>query len=190
MKLLSRFAFLFLLFAVGLAITVINLLGRHHLPADPLTRISSLREAGFYLRAEIVYEELISAELFDLDLHYNYINNHFDITSSTRSYRSDAEIESSYVCLAEAESTADIGNYGLGLISAVQGDFEGALGFYRAVRNHDQKYLNNSIGYVCLKQDLTDSAEFYFWREIDLNGNVSGAVANLAKLYSEINDLT
>ena len=171
------------LLAAVLLVVGINLFARASLPDDPREQIERLREADLYYRAEAIYERLLAEAPLDLDLNYDYIQNHFDIESDSASSRDDEAIWQRYVGLTAQAGAEDVGLYCLGLLRSLDGDYSGALQHYEQVQNRDQKYLNNSIGYVLVRLGREDEAERHFRREIALDGNVGGAVSNLSRLY-------
>lgn len=160
-------------------VALVNFFAPQSLPADPVKKLERLQAAREYRQAEIIYEQLLAATPLDIDLNYDYIVNHF----ASRASYSDSKIEARYKSLASKSDSADLGNYGLGLIRSFQKKFSQALEYYGNVKNPSQKYLNNSMGRAFLDLGQYDQAELSFRKEIEENGNVQGAVGNLANLY-------
>jgi len=165
----------------GLTVAAVNIFLRHDLPTDPIPRFAALQKAGMPAEAEKALEQALTGDPHNIYLHYRYINNHFDIKGG----RNDEKFNQRYQALAENEETADLGNYGLGLIESRKTNYEQARLCYQRVVNRRQKYLNNSIGYVLMYQRRYGEAENYFLREIELDNNVEGAVTNLSSLYQK-----
>jgi RsiW-degrading membrane proteinase PrsW (M82 family) len=152
--------------------------------------------------AELTFYKLLLRDPQSIDLHYQYIENHFDIPAKKKigkrkyEYRDDATILLSYTSLTHHDSIdADIGNYGLGLIYSNQGKFEEAFEVLMNVKNRNLKYLNNSIGVIQTEIINDKEAEASFRKEIANNGNVDGAYSNLIDLlyknaaYDELREL-
>ena len=179
-----RWSVLFILLVALVIVVGINLYFPRSLPADPATQVVRLQQANLPVQAESVLKGMVLADPLNLGLNYQYINNHFDIITLGRD---DNAIQSYYLSLTHQSRTADVGYYGLGLIATRQENYRGALDEYLHVANKDQKYLNNSIGRVYLLLGDDAKAEPYFQREVDLGGNVAGAVQNMSALYLEQN---
>lgn len=167
-----------------LTIVGINALAPHSLPDDPLEAAFRLQRIGMHDRAAQVLEgpvaNLQNNDPASLDLTYYHILSHFEAYPSD----SGSGIMRIYETLAaEPSAVADVGRYGQGLISSFVAQYDDALAFFEQVSNRDQKYLNNSLGYVHWELGNDEQAEAYFWREIELGGNVPRAVLNLSKLY-------
>jgi RsiW-degrading membrane proteinase PrsW (M82 family) len=165
----------------GLAVAAVNIFLRHDLPADPIARFVALQKAGLPAEAEPAMELALGGDPENLFLNYRYINNHFDI----KGRRDDEKLARRYQDLTKDEETADLGNYGLGLIESRNNKYDAARRFFQLVFNRRQKYLNNSIGYALMNQQRYDEAETYFQREIEMDANVEGAVSNLVNLYQK-----
>ncbi len=187
----TRFSFIaIMLFALALILAV-NRWWEHDLPEEPFLRVARLRQANLYERAESIFVNLVAEDPASIDISYRYINNHFDVGRAERRSRDAAhpagndQVESHFQQLAESADLADIGNYGLGLIRVLEQRFEEAFDYYALVRNRRLKYLNNSVGYLYLKQRMIEGAEAYCRKEIDVQGNIEGAVSNLVNIYSE-----
>lgn len=167
-----------------LAVAAVNLFFPRDLPEDPITRFAVLQKAGLPAAAETALEKALDRDPENLFLNYRYINNHFDITGK----RDDARVTRRYQDLTKDEETADLGNYGLGLIESRRENYDSAYACYQRVSNRRQQYLNNSIGYTLLNRQRYNEAETFFLREIDLDANVEGAVSNLVNLYQRERD--
>ncbi|RDV24088.1 protease PrsW [Alteromonas aestuariivivens] len=143
--------------------------------------------AGNHTRAEKLYDDLLKADPLNIELHRLKIRTHFNIPEKTgkHSYRDDKTILAQYQTMAQSSDPkkSDIGYYALGYIEIMQSRVEEALDSYLRVQNQELKYLNNSIGYVYMTKHNYEDAEVYFQTEINVNGNVSGAYSNLAKVY-------
>jgi RsiW-degrading membrane proteinase PrsW (M82 family) len=163
-------------------------LGYRPLSNDQHQQVDLLVKASLPRQAEPVFEKLLVIQPQNMDLHYQYISNHFAIENTGKESRDDYHIMQEYLRLTEEPATADIGNYGSGLIRVNLKDFPEALRYYHRVQNVDLKYLNNSIGYIYLQTGEDGLAEEYLWREIELGGNVSAATGNLVDLYLKTSD--
>lgn len=180
---------MFSLLSCVLIIVGVRLLGNRPPPEDPRQLVDLLVTAGLPEKAEPVFEQLLHRSPLDIDLHYRYISNHFEISGSSDEPRDDYPIMQRYFNLASQPETADIGNYGSGLIRVYLKDYEEGLRFYRQVADQRMKYLNNSIGFTLIKLGREDEGEGYLWTEINQGGNISGATGNLIDLYLRTNDL-
>jgi hypothetical protein len=88
-----------------------------------------------------------------------------------------------------ADSTIrDLGNYMLGLIYLCYDNHHEAKANLLNVRNKNLKYLNNSLGNIYRNSD-PDSAIGFYKKEIELNGNLPGAISNLANLAIEQHEI-
>jgi protease PrsW len=140
--------------------------------------------------AELTFRQLIRQEPFNIDYHYEYICTHFDIPEKTKTgktdyqFRDDNQIVSYYDSLSVVRDArlSDLGMYGKGLIAVFLGQYENAFFAYFKVKNQDLKYLNNSLGNAYIQVDSLGLAEYYFRKEIALQGNLQGAYYNLVRL--------
>ena len=174
-----RHLWLYVIPLAALAVVGVNIFGRHDLPAAPDRRIAALQRAEMTADAEKELTAALNRDSLDLDLNYRYINNHFEIKGG----RNDQPLLDRYQALTTDERTADLGHYCLGLILSREKDYKRALDYYDQVLNRRQKYLNNSVGYVLMYLKRDDEAEIYLHREIELAGNIEGAVSNLVNIY-------
>lgn len=175
--------------AAILIIAGVNLIAPHALPEDPARRLDSLREARLAAEAEPVYRELLAADPLNLELHFAYIQNHFDIPSVKSQGKADPSLVAFYRGLAEEPITRDVGLFGLGLVQARQNDFNQALAYFRQVNGKNIKYVNLWTGKAYLELEKERLAEMYFRREIKAGGDIEGAVSSLLSLYLEQNQL-
>ena len=143
--------------------------------------------AGNYIKAERVYEELIEIAPLNIDFHRSRIRSHFNRPKKIGkgAYRDDETIALQYATFASTNhaETSDIGYYGIGHMEVIKGNDDKALFRYLKVKNTKLHYLNNSIGYIYLTKKYYVIAERYFLKEIEAQGNLSGAYSNLAKVY-------
>lgn len=131
------------------------------------------------------YDELRNKSPENIDFHYRYINAYLGQYNNAISDISS--LEQYYTNLASKSSLSDIGHYCLGLTYSWKKNSNISLINFDLVKNRELKYLNNSIGYVYLSINKLDSAEKYYRKEIDLNGNVEGAYSNLIYLLRKMN---
>jgi RsiW-degrading membrane proteinase PrsW (M82 family) len=151
--------------------------------------------------AQGTLHELILRDPDNIDLHYQYIESHFNIPYKKKvgkrryEYRDDETIVSNYTSLSFNNTSQDIGYYGLGLIYSNLKRFDDALDALLKVKNPKLKYLNNSIGFVYSELGDKEEAEAYYKKEIDNNGNLDGAYSNLIDIlyqkeaYQELREL-
>ena len=165
----------------------VNRYARQSLPENPVQRIHALKEAGLGVEAEQFYEQLLAEKPLDLDLNYDYLQNHFQIVPGKGATRDDDKVIARYEGLASQPASADTGWYGRGLIHLKLKEYEGALSAFQKVSNRDLKYLNVSLGQIYLEQGDSARAEHSFQREISLQGNLREAVPALAKIYLDQN---
>jgi RsiW-degrading membrane proteinase PrsW (M82 family) len=183
-------ALLWLLLPV-VVVVVINHSLPHALPNDPLDKVKIYQENIIPEKAVPILLHLLDEKPFDMDLNYRYIQNHFDIfKGSGESGRDDKTIHDRYEKYTQQPETADLGYYGLGYMESRRKHYSSALTNFMQVKNRELKYLNNSIGYVYKSLGDLDQAEEFFRREINLGGNIQGAVGNLAALYKKQGEFT
>jgi RsiW-degrading membrane proteinase PrsW (M82 family) len=181
-----------LAYALALAALIylgVRLFAYQPLPADPLLRAQHLVAAGLPELAENAYAAGLSQAPDDVDAHYDYINNHFRIQSQPGAPRDDDAILAHYQALAATPATADLGHFGQGLVHSLEKNYDQAVDDFHQAQNRSLKYLNNSLGYALTRSGHLRQAEAYFWKEIDLQGNVQGATGNLIWNYFLENNL-
>lgn len=140
--------------------------------------------------AEQTLFQIVQRDRHNIENHYKYISVHFFIPEKKSvgkdryEYRDDETIQKYYNSLAEStdEILSDIGHYGKGLIAVQFENYPGAVKQFQAVRNEQLKYLNNSLGNAYLQLDSTEKAQKHFRKEIEQDGNLSGAYYNLIRL--------
>jgi protease PrsW len=169
--------------AAALVVGGVNLFAPRALPEDPAKRLESLLGAKMPLEAEAVYRELLAADPQNLELHYGFIRNHFDIPAAKKQSDTDEAFIGFYHRLAEDPETRNVGMFGLGLIKAKQKDFNQALTWYRQVSNRKMKWLNLATGKAYLELMKEEQAERYFRKEIQSGGDLPGAVSGLLAIY-------
>lgn len=145
-------------------------------------KINACITAGNYQEAEDGFLELLAQDSTNIDLHYGYIVNHFNIDNSEGD-RNDDNIRKYYLLRTQkpykqhhqfsnyikddreviSAQMNDIGNYGIGLIESILDRYPSAVHEFAKVKNRELKYLNNSMGFALLycnpheinKSDLT-----------------------------------
>jgi RsiW-degrading membrane proteinase PrsW (M82 family) len=143
--------------------------------------------------AEVTLKEIIDQDSLNLDRHYQYISNHFNIPEKKKEgkhsykYRDDQTIQYYYTSLGNAANSqvSDIGFYGKGLIAIFLEKYFLAITEFQNVKNKKIKFLNNSLGYAYKSLDSLDQAEFYFREEIKNKGNLEAAYSNLVQVLFE-----
>lgn len=155
------------------------------LPADPFLRLEVLKSANLPEETEIAYHQLLDASPTDIDLHYAFIQNHFETPAIKTARRASPEMTAYYQNLTGSPDTAGIGWFGLGLIEAHQGNFQAALQNYSNVPSRQLKYLNLSTGQAYLEAGEEQRAEAAFRAEIAAGGEIQKAVSALASLYQD-----
>jgi protease PrsW len=136
-------------------------------------------------------KQILKHDFRNIDIHYKYITtwyeapNFHEYDDGSVFHKNDDTLVRNYyeLSMSEDEALSDIGHYGLGLIAALRNDNREALNNYNKVRNRDLKYLNNSTGYAYQRFDSLELAERFYLKEIELNGNLSGAYGNLTTVY-------
>jgi RsiW-degrading membrane proteinase PrsW (M82 family) len=166
---------------------------------DPLKIIRNAKIAGKYDLAQDEYEKLIKSDFYNLEYHRGYIRcdiGPFRFGNLT-TFGDESNIEKIYGNYAESEDTniSDIGNYGLGFYYTLQFENSKAESYLSKVHNQYLPFLNNTIGVNHLKSGRYDQAKEYFYKEIDYNGYLKGAFANLSRIlydnkeFDELNSL-
>lgn len=142
------------------------------------------------------YAKLIQADFFNLENHRGYLDAHLSqpkVTHTKHStyYRDDTGIEklyNGYVSSADPK-VRDIGLYGLGYFYAREKESDKALSYLQKIVDRKMAYLNNTIGFIYLmNKHRPDIARDYFYKEIEVKGNLDGAVFNLAKMFLDARD--
>ncbi|GAB4311445.1 MAG: hypothetical protein Kow0059_01490 [Candidatus Sumerlaeia bacterium] len=150
-------------------------------PGDLERRVQAARGTRQFALARDLLQQLVEQDLSDLDLHYQYIEVHFQIP---RGQRDDALLLQYYEALSNSSDPrlADIGFYGMGLVRLHQRRFEDALGYFDRVQDRQMKYLHTSLGHALLMRWDVVEAERAFRRALELESNLRGAVPALAYL--------
>jgi protease PrsW len=171
----------------GLIVLAVNILAKDSKAVNPLDKAIQYYMAGNYERAEQLYKELAGEQPDSIEYHRRYIQTHFSQpkVKGKHNYRDDEHITKYYAGLAGSESLnrRDIGCYGLGLIHSYLAEYEEACTCFAKITNTRLSYYNNSYGHCLLKIGKTEEAEKMFRHEIELQGNIGGAVDNLSYLY-------
>jgi len=149
-------------------------------------------EAGQYGQARRAYEELLDGHPHNIEYHRGYLRNHFRVPKRTGRHttRDDKAPRNRYERLAASGDArlADIGRYGLGFYHVQEDRYEAALEWYLKINRQDQPFVNNSVGHVLMQLGRLDDAEARFLRELEIDGNRSGAWSNLSRIYDERSD--
>ncbi len=149
-------------------------------------RIHAAQKTGNNIEAALLLEKLLVAEPENVALHNEYIH-----TAHKNARREEAQdipdasrIVERYTVLLGDENPArqDIGFYGLGLLHLLNRDYEKSIWYFKRVSNSNMKYFNNSIGYAYQCLGRHNEAEYHFRRELDLRGNMQGALDNLMEM--------
>jgi len=183
--------FIVILFFLVTAI-ILNKTVRKKEITDNKKRVEHYQKNRQFRKLERLYLEMLENDSLNIDLHYKFIQNHFDIPHSENlngynKIRDDLKIAESYrlKSLSKHLKTKDIGFYGVGLCHSIKERYEMALIAFEQVGDKKLKYLNNSIGRVVFNQQDLEKAEAHFKKEIELEGNLQGAYLNLARIYRE-----
>jgi RsiW-degrading membrane proteinase PrsW (M82 family) len=168
----------------GLAmIMILNVVAPRLMPADAAERVAMLQKAGLPEQAEPVLVSLLDSAPLDMDLNYRYLSNHFALVSTKRTPRKDVLIEQRYAQLATMADAQDIWLFGLGFIRLSQDRYSDALAYFARVAQRDLRYLNGSTGRAYLKLGEQEQAATFLKRELDMSGDVEGAVHDLQAIY-------
>jgi len=180
-------------------VVALNLGLKNFKSQDPVKIIRNAMIAGRYDLAQDEYEKLIEVDFYNLDYHRGYIRcdiEPFRFGSFTTS-GDKSNIENIYENYAENENSdiSDIGNYGLGFYYSLHFENSKAESYLGRVHNQKLPFLNNTIGVNHLQSGRNDQAKEYFYKEIDYNGYLAGAFANLSRMlyhnneFDELNSL-
>ncbi len=174
---------LFALLLTLLLFAALNTIARQSIPADLNTQAEALSSAGLPDQAEPVFEELLLQRPADIELHYTYIRNHFQISPARRDEAKTNALRLRYAALAEDTHTAALGRFGLGLLAFEEGDHQAALDHLLQVPDPNHKYLHFLLGEVHLALGNKPRAEEHFRQEIERGGSLEQAVPALATFY-------
>ncbi len=138
---------------------------------------------GQYKEAEKCYLKLLQFDSTNIELHHQYIINHFKIPlqerhgKSTFVTRDDKDITYYYYYKTQGTDSIqnDVGCYGLGLIYSYADNYSTALNWLNQVKNKSMKYYNTSMGYVYKQSQYYSYAAYYFKEEGKLKGDYTGA---------------
>ncbi len=178
-----------MLLPAAIVILLANLLIPDPDPDDPLAVIekASACENDDVLNRE--YRKLIDQDFFNVEYHRGYINSRSGLPheAGAEGELDDDRIRREYEGYAADPDprVADIGHYGLGYFYASEDDHQKAKAYFLQVENRSLKYLNSSLGYVCLKLKEYDAAKEHFYEEIRLKGNLRGAYSYLGRTLLE-----
>lgn len=147
--------------------------------------------SGQFQKAEKTLLKMIENDSTNLDLHYDFITNHFSISSNREGISNSDSLYNFYRNYRESKNIrlSEIGLYAHGLINSYERNYKKAISIFNQISNHKLPYLNNSTGYAFWQLDSLAKAESYFKTEIANNGNLSGAYPNLILLLNEKQDL-
>jgi RsiW-degrading membrane proteinase PrsW (M82 family) len=166
----------------ALLVVCANLLLPRSLPEESSQRLQVLLQAGMYAEADLVYQQLISKNPSDADLHYAYVQNHFSIAPDARD---DQLILQTFTDLSREAHHGDLGWVGLGLVYTRQENFSLAFSALEQVQDTHQKYYNLALGQTYAGLQQMPLAERHYRREIVGQGAVAQAVSRLAAIYLE-----
>lgn len=166
---------------------------------DPMKIIHNAMIAGKYDLAQNEYEKLIKNDFYNLEYHRGYIRcdlGPFSFGNFTKA-SDKSNIEKIYGNYADSEDNniSDIGNYGLGFYYVLQFENSKAEPYLSRIHNQQLPFLNNTIGVNHLESGRYDQAKERFYKEIDYNGYLAGAYANLSRIlydnqeFDELNSL-
>jgi RsiW-degrading membrane proteinase PrsW (M82 family) len=181
----NTLALLWLLLPI-IVMGAVNRFAQRPLPDDPLEQIQIYEDANIRNKTFPLLERLLDETPLDLDLHYQYLSNYCEVYRNSGESNSGKETtHDRYENLTQKAETSDVGNYGLGYLKSCEKNYQEAINYFLQVRNTEQKYLNNSIGYAYKSMGDEEKAETYFQNEIALSGNLEGAVYNLVTQYKK-----
>jgi len=170
-----------------LVFIVVNIVFQGRAGKTHLDIIEKASACGNYKVACDQYEQLISKDFLNLDYHRGYINNYSNMAGTDGQGREvwDSQVKIKYAKYTndEDQRISDVGYYGLGYYAIRRNQCQDALEYYKKIKNKQQKYVNNSIGYAYLWLGNSEKAKEYFYREIQVDGNLEGAYRNLATVF-------
>ncbi|HEX3009244.1 MAG TPA: PrsW family intramembrane metalloprotease [Bacteroidales bacterium] len=157
--------------------------------SNPVDNINFLIKTDNLYKAEAAYRAELQNHTDNIDLHYGYVTNHFNLPEKIKTgkhsykYRDDETIMNYYNTLANETDIVkkDMGNYLLGLCYSYKNDNDNAIKYFKRVKNRNLKYLNNSTGVIYKDRNQLLAIKF-FEKEIEIDGNLDGAVFNLSKV--------
>ncbi len=137
------------------------------------------------------YEELLTNDFKNIDLHYEYINWHFKQSKQTRQndlsiLRNDNNIFNlySYLKFFNNDTLKKIGVFGHAYCLYKINKFSKSIWELKQKNTGNFKYKNFIIALSYLRLKNTERAEEYFHKEIQYhNGFKKGAVSGIIKLY-------
>ena len=175
-----------------LVILLVNLVFQGSKDGKPLDTIRKAKASGNYDIVCKEYEKLIQKDFFNLEYHREYLHSSLNLGRSDNYDDSLDAVKTEYVkySLDKDVKVSDIGYYGLGYFYSIRDDFKNAFANFNQVKDGNLPYLNNSIGYAYLKSGDREKAKRYFYKEIEIKGNIEGAYSNLAQVLYEERDFS
>ncbi len=177
---------IFVLLPIILIVILINIFIKDPSIDNTADYIRKAIASGNYEVAEREYKKLIAFDFTNINYHIRYISSHFKFSKhSARSNTTQVQTISAYYMSflkSKDPDVLDIAHYCLGFIKATENDYKTALSFYYKVKNEDLVFLNYSIGRCHRELGNCEKAKLFFKREIEVDGYVSGALNNYAKI--------
>lgn len=178
----------YILFSIIPSIIIVFLINTfvHNPSKDNDDYIHKAVASGNYWTAEKEYKNLIKSDFNNIEYHrgYIYCNHRTTRQNSSDSNKNTKENVINYYGFTKSNdpNVVDTAYYCLGYLRSVKKDYEGALNFYQKVQNKRLKFLNNSTGYCLKESGDIEKAKVYFQREIEIKGNIEGALNNYAEI--------
>jgi protease PrsW len=152
-------------------------------------RINAAQKTNNRKVAINLYRKLIKEDPLKIDYHYRYVLLVVSgqKSSSKRKSSGNKDVLNEYMQMLRIDDSEmkDIANYSIGLIHSIRHENKAAIRFFNKVQNQSLKYLNNSTGSVYHDLKQFKFAEAAYWKEIENEGNIHGAVNNLSNLMYE-----
>lgn len=149
--------------------------------------LNHAEKTGNHEKLASVYKHLIQTDSLNVDWHYHYIHQQFDVIKESPKTLTNLQdyliIYYETLTHSRNDSLSDIGRLSLGMILYNSEMYKECLEQWAKIKNQDIKYLNNYYGLMYLSID-DSKAEEYFKREIAWGGDQAGAYKNLAYLYN------
>jgi protease PrsW len=184
---LSRLLLYHFLIPTALVIAGVNLFFGSSYKTSARDRLERALSSNEFKEASAIYEQLLKEDFNNIELHRDYLRNQSRINDFSRqdtAYRDTVNTYFSYAGSPEP-TIADIGNYAIGYLYSLNEKYWDSLIYYSRVNNRQMPFLNNSIGYCLLELGEREDALSYFYREIEVEGNIAGACMNLVQVLYE-----
>lgn len=180
---------------VAIIITLIVLLINVLIKEPALNTIEEKATFAFatknYDFLESIYFEQLQSDTLNAEYHFDYIYNHFQkplkYTNAQKAMvvRNDEKILQYYYqnIYSSNQKVRNLALLGYGFCMLMKQNTDEAFKYFNSIDDAQLPYVNNFKGFLFYEQGETDSAIYYFKKEITISGNVDDAYDYLIRIY-------